>query len=177
MDRVLPLHGTHPGGLMRALAAVAILLLCTLAMPAAAAGGERIGPHGTAPGDTAPASAPFQVAQDAEPAGEPARTELLFRESVKVSRYPEELQACLDRYPDGAFAALARSRLKRLGGTEEPPAAPATATSDDAPPGASSTPSAPAQHDDVYEPYKKMWVARRIATRDEKLAATFHAMV
>ena len=162
---------------MRAFAAVAILLLCTLAMPAAAAGGERIGPYGTAPADTAPASAPFQVAQNAEPGGEPTRAELLFWESVKDSRYAEEFQACLDRYPDGALAALARSRLKRLGGSEEPPAAPATATSDDAPPDPSSTPSTTAQVDEVYEPYKRMWVARRIATRDERLAATFPAMI
>ena len=147
-----------------ALLMAAILLLSTLATPAAAAGEERIGPHGAALADTA-ASAPFQVAQNTEPAGEPTRTELLFWDSVKDSRYPEEFEAYLDRYPEGTFAALARSRLKRLGGTEETSAAPATVKSGDAPPDASSTPSATAQGDEVYKPHKRMWVAKRADVR------------
>ena len=40
--------------------------------------------------------------------------ELLFWESVKDTENPTELRAYLDRYPDGAFAVLARVRLKRL---------------------------------------------------------------
>ena len=40
--------------------------------------------------------------------------ELAFWTSVRDSRDAAELQAYLDRYPDGAYAVLARSRLKRL---------------------------------------------------------------
>ena len=40
--------------------------------------------------------------------------ELLFWESVKDSENPAELRAYLDRYPEGAFAVLARARLERL---------------------------------------------------------------
>ena len=42
--------------------------------------------------------------------------ELLFWESVKDSRNAWEIRAYLDRYPNGAFAALARNRLNRLTG-------------------------------------------------------------
>ena len=41
-------------------------------------------------------------------------TEREFWASVKGSEEPEELQAYLDRYPDGPYVVLARSRLKRL---------------------------------------------------------------
>ena len=37
-----------------------------------------------------------------------------FWASVKESEEPGELQAYLDRYPGGAYAVLARGRLKRL---------------------------------------------------------------
>ena len=40
--------------------------------------------------------------------------ELLFWESVKDSQNPQELQAYLDRYPEGTYTVLARSRLKKL---------------------------------------------------------------
>ena len=50
-----------------------------------------------------------------------AERELLFWESVKDSRHPADLQAYLDRYPDGAYEVLARNRLERLeGGLAEP---------------------------------------------------------
>jgi formylglycine-generating enzyme required for sulfatase activity len=42
------------------------------------------------------------------------RAELLFWESMKDSRNPEELRAYIDAYPDGRFALLARARLKAL---------------------------------------------------------------
>ena len=50
-----------------------------------------------------------------------AEKELLFWESVKDSRKPQELQAYLDRYPEGTYAVLARSRLKGLIGPNEKP--------------------------------------------------------
>ena len=43
-----------------------------------------------------------------------AEKELLFWESVKDSENPQELQAYLDRYPEGTYTVLARSRLKNL---------------------------------------------------------------
>ena len=62
----------------------------------------------TGPGLDKPTSEPAVTAR------EPAQMELMFWESVKDSQVPEELEAYLERYPDGAFAVLARSRLKRL---------------------------------------------------------------
>ena len=50
--------------------------------------------------------------------------ELLFWESVKDSEEAADLHAYLDRYPSGAYEALARIRLKRLEGASdgsEPP--------------------------------------------------------
>ena len=46
-----------------------------------------------------------------------AERELLFWQSVKDSDNPWDLRAYLDRYPNGAFAVLARNRLNRLTGT------------------------------------------------------------
>jgi hypothetical protein len=46
--------------------------------------------------------------------------EIAFWESVRDSKDPVELRAYLDRYPNGAFAPLARSRLARLSGGEKP---------------------------------------------------------
>ena len=43
-----------------------------------------------------------------------AERELLFWESVKDSTDPADVQAYLDRYPNGVYAVLARNRLKRL---------------------------------------------------------------
>ena len=45
--------------------------------------------------------------------------ELLFWESVKDSKDVPEIQAYLDRYPDGKFEILARNRLKRLTDLQE----------------------------------------------------------
>ena len=55
--------------------------------------------------------------------------ERLYWASVKDSDDPAEIQTYLDQYPEGLFAALARTRLKRLGG-----AAAAVAPDADAPP-------------------------------------------
>jgi len=65
-------------------------------------------------------------AQGATPA------EISFWESVKDSKDPAELQAYLDKYPSGAFSALAKIRLDRLKKTavEDP----ASATAPEVPP-------------------------------------------
>ncbi len=52
-----------------------------------------------------------------------AERELLFWESVKDSTNPADLQAYLDRYPNGVYAALARNRLQALQGAAAPAAA------------------------------------------------------
>ena len=58
-----------------------------------------------------------------------AEGELLFWESVKDSDNPADLQAYLDRYPDGVYAALARNRLQALQGAAAPAASEETAKS------------------------------------------------
>jgi len=50
------------------------------------------------------------------------RGEVSFWESVRNSRDPAELQAYLDRYPNGVFAPLARSRLAALSAAPATPA-------------------------------------------------------
>ena len=62
------------------------------------------------------AAAPAPASSTTEQPGMAAQRELLFWESVKDSGSVEELQAYLDRYPGGTYAALARSRINRLGG-------------------------------------------------------------
>ncbi|HUQ26827.1 MAG TPA: hypothetical protein VM140_14270 [Burkholderiales bacterium] len=49
------------------------------------------------------------------PSRRSSSAEVSFWESVRNSKNPEELQAYLDLYPNGSFAALARSRLAALG--------------------------------------------------------------
>jgi hypothetical protein len=44
----------------------------------------------------------------------PASLELALWDSVKDSKDPEDLQAYLQQYPNGKFAAVARNRLRRL---------------------------------------------------------------
>ena len=58
-----------------------------------------------------------------------AERELLFWESVKDSTNPADIQAYLDRYPNGVYAALARNRLQALEGAAAPAAPEETAKS------------------------------------------------
>lgn len=63
----------------------------------------------------------------AVPVGAQQSVEVTFWESVKDSKNPAELQAYLNTYPNGTFAALARLRIDALrGGGGTPP--PRTAT-------------------------------------------------
>ena len=76
---------------------------------------------------------------------EPTQVEVVFWESVRDSDDPADIQAYLDRYPAGAYEALARNRLKRL--TEQPDEKPdvQVAVTPDAPERVvSPEPSAPA---------------------------------
>ena len=54
--------------------------------------------------------------------------ERLYWESVKDSEHPEEIRTYLDQYPNGLFAALARTRWKRLSDAAAPPAPDAKST-------------------------------------------------
>ena len=41
--------------------------------------------------------------------------EIVFWQSVSKSKDPDDFIAYLETYPNGAFAALARNKLKRMG--------------------------------------------------------------
>jgi len=68
-----------------------------------------------------------------------ANAEVAFWESVRDSRDPAELQAYLQQYPGGTFAALARARLTALGHQPLAAAEPAAATVAMAQPAAAMT--------------------------------------
>lgn len=83
------------------------------------------------------------------PAASPV--EISFWESVKDSKDPAELQAYLDKYPNGAFSALAKIRLDRL---KKAPAAEAAAAPAAA---AASDPSFPKAGDTWTYRYTDLW--------------------
>jgi adenylate cyclase len=76
----------------------------------------RLRPEGPPPAEPEPAP---EIA-DAEPstpaatAVDPMAVELAFWESIRESEKAGDVQAYLERYPDGTFAVLARSRLADL---------------------------------------------------------------
>ena len=74
-----------------------------------------------------------------------------FWASVKDSQRPEELQAYLDTYPEGAYAVLARSRLDRLAGAP-----------DNAETAPQSTAVATAAHDDPSTPQPSVPTAEAV---------------
>ena len=78
--------------------------------------------------------------------------ERLFWESIKDSGDPAEFQAYLDQYPSGTYAALARARLKRLGGAAEPATPDAGSTSEAPASTEAGTPSAPGEKQAELEP-------------------------
>ncbi len=53
-----------------------------------------------------------------------ATMETTFWQSIKDSRQPAELEAYLERYPDGHFATLARSRIAALKAPKPAPTPP-----------------------------------------------------
>ena len=91
-----------------------------------------------------PEPAPAPVVVDIKPDRDgPTQAELLFWESVKDSENPQELQAYLDRYPEGTYTVLARSRLKNLVEPEVTPDVQVVAVAPDEPvPDPSPTPEA-----------------------------------
>ena len=64
-------------------------------------------------------SALDEVSTSARLEAERLAVEREFWASIKDSRNPNELQAYLDRYPEGAYAILAGGRLKRLAGSTD----------------------------------------------------------
>ena len=83
--------------------------------------GDLVQPEPPAPA-AASASAPGPSLDAARIEVEHLAVEREFWASVKASTDPAELQAYLDRYPDGTYAVLARSRLKRMQAAATPPA-------------------------------------------------------
>ncbi|MGE0255646.1 MAG: SUMF1/EgtB/PvdO family nonheme iron enzyme [Alphaproteobacteria bacterium] len=72
------------------------------------------------PGALAPApAAAAQIAQGQQ--GGALAIEIAFWESIKDSNNPKLFQAYLDRYPNGAFAAIARVRIDELSRTAPQP--------------------------------------------------------
>jgi adenylate cyclase len=74
----------------------------------------RVRFDGAAPVEAAgvqPAATPVKTELTAD---EPAAFELAFWETIKDSKEPAEFEAYLQRYPDGAFTALARARRSAL---------------------------------------------------------------
>jgi adenylate cyclase len=76
----------------------------------------RLRPEGPPPAEPEPAPA---IAEDAAPTSgatvvDPMAIELAFWESIKESEKAGDFQAYLERYPEGTFAVLARSRAADL---------------------------------------------------------------
>ncbi len=69
--------------------------------------------------------------------------EILFWQSVKDSNDATELQAYLDKYPDGQFSALAQARISRIGQSAAAAAATPPPIQPPATPAAMPVPSAP----------------------------------
>jgi hypothetical protein len=101
------------------------------------------------------------------PATSPA--EISFWESVKDSKDPAELQAYLDKYPNGAFSALAKIRLDRLkkAPAEQAAAAPAAAAESDLFPKAGDTWTY--RYTDLWKPGDRLSVSytvKRVGERE-----------
>ena len=81
--------------------------------------------------EPAPVAASPAAQAPATPTAVPSRAdadlERLFWDSVKDSDDPADLQAYLERYPNGVYVTLAENRLKRFGGVAPQPAMPASA--------------------------------------------------
>jgi hypothetical protein len=113
------------------------------------------------PPEAAPAPEAPVVA--APPAATGQDTELLFWSSIQASSDPNDFQAYLERYPEGAFAPLARNRLSTLSREESdvaaltPPQQPVPAPQ---PVPAAPAPAAPAPAVEI-EPLEATMVATR----------------
>jgi adenylate cyclase len=79
------------------------------------------------PSPSPPTTSAASAGPDTAPAGDAAEFELSFWESIKESKDPVEFAAYLERYPAGAFAALAESRRQALLVESAGPAAEAAA--------------------------------------------------
>lgn len=82
------------------------------------------------------------------PAPDPSANDRALWETVKDSNNPDELRAYLDRFPEGLFSAVARSRLNALAGVKPPaqvstilPSVPSNQAVAVAPPPSSSRPT------------------------------------
>ena len=89
---------------------------------------DRLKDAETATAEDVVAPTPNEASVAARLEAERLAEEREFWASVRGSVDRADLQAYLDRYPDGAYAVLARNRLKRLDGATAPPAPQETVT-------------------------------------------------
>jgi carboxyl-terminal processing protease len=95
--------------------------------------------------------------------GNPQAAELLFWESVKDSKSPDDFRAYLDKYPLGEYAGLANNRLKSLGAV----AAAATAQPD-----ATIRNMGPGKDGDIAEQYEQtFWDSVKDSGRVDDISA------
>jgi formylglycine-generating enzyme required for sulfatase activity len=65
---------------------------------------------------------PDAIKSNTSPAFDPASIELSFWESIKNSGDADDFKAYLEKYPGGAFVALARNKIRSLETSSKPPA-------------------------------------------------------
>lgn len=114
-----------------------------------------LGPQPAPSGEAQTTGTPTtEAAADNQLTAEKLAAERLFWESVEDSGDPAEIQTYLDQYPSGTFAALARARLKRLGGTASPVSPHGGSVSDAGTPdeATADTPPEPAEQHTALEP-------------------------
>jgi hypothetical protein len=135
-----PAPGRNRSGALTAIGGIAVLAVAAGAWYALA---RRESP--TAPPPAPVAVAPSPPAAATAPSRAQSEQETVFWESVRNSSNPAELEAYLARYPDGAFAPLARARIAALAAAAAKPAPSSAPKPAPAPPSAAPRPAAKAE--------------------------------
>jgi len=123
-----------PEDLAGALEREATLLAALLAGDVSDVAASGPVPAPSAPASTAvpePVSPPSTTVSPGPPADDKA-IELVFWQTIMGSEEAADFEACLDRWPNGTFAPLARTRVDKLRGAAAPAAVPAPSTADPA---------------------------------------------
>jgi serine/threonine-protein kinase len=120
--RPVPTGAPPAAGRNRSGALVTIGSVAVLAVAAGAWYALTRGEPPPAPPPAPVAVAPSPPAAATTPSRAQSEQETVFWESVRNSSNPAELEAYLARYPDGAFAPLARARLAALAAAAAKPA-------------------------------------------------------
>ncbi|HVT54199.1 MAG TPA: caspase family protein, partial [Dongiaceae bacterium] len=125
------------------------------------------------PWDSSSLTAPFffqapVAASSAQTAllSNPDAADMLFWDSIRDSKSPDDYQAYLDKYPHGVYAGLAANRLKALGAASAAVASAATA------PDTTERNMPPAKDDDLTARYEDMfWDSVKSSGRAEDIQA------